>query len=532
MPSQVLDWLAGLDDNTHPYPTKATAPEPEIPTTDTKRKREADAGIRHFSIPSPPFSASMDRSELTEIEAAEEQQQRKRLRISEAEDPDQQTPRARERAPLTTGMPNTHRLDHPNSSAPSIESAEYSASSTRESSRGGPGSAASGRTSPRKRLRNLALQDDGFVTKALVLSSVPPELESIVSELMAINNGVGVVSNKRRSEIETLVDSQDPGKLFFLGLNTLLYPHDDNQQQKREALGPTPSVEDVLSIAEWAAICAAQPAEEAQWNSAVHFPILSLAVNGRRRMVPRAQADQRTQVGISQCTTGRIVREYLPAKETSGKQVDFCFHLDVDETAEERIDSIRASLPMQTINHTDLEGLITRPIALSFESKRLDSINGSVEAKLQIGMWHAAQWKLLKRLVGQQQQPQSLSPLSPSSLPAFLPAVIISGQDWAFAATTQKQGKTVCFFVEHSSTPSPYPQSFILQAVSGQLLTCLYYCSPQILWTDFPFGHTRDAVGVYKLICGLQRLKVWAEKEYWPWYRHVVLGLQESVSGY
>ena len=49
-------------------------------------------------------------------------------------------------------------------------------------------------------------------------------------------------------------------------------------------------------------------------------------------------------VGIAQCTTSRIVREYPPAKESHGKQVDFCLNSDADEASQATTDWIRASL--------------------------------------------------------------------------------------------------------------------------------------------------------------------------------------------
>ncbi|KAF3768496.1 hypothetical protein M406DRAFT_286427 [Cryphonectria parasitica EP155] len=230
------------------------------------------------------------------------------------------------------------------------------------------------------------------------------------------------------------------------------YTSDGAEQKKRDSLGPTPSVDQVLCVLDWAQQCALRAAEEAMWNSAVHFPLLKMAVHGGGR-VP-AGGDT-TTVGLTQCTTARIIQEYLP------------------------IYAIRQSSLWQSINHTFFEGLLDRPIVLSCESKRLDS-EGTIQATLQIGLWHAAQWKHLKTLAVQQQ--------SSSQLPTFLPAVIISGHDWLFAATTQVQNKT-------------------------------------ILWKEYPFGHTRDAWGVYRIICGLQRLKAWALNDYWPWYRGHILGL-------
>lgn len=42
-------------------------------------------------------------------------------------------------------------------------------------------------------------------------------------------------------------------------------------------------------------------------------------------------------------------------------------------------------------------------------------------------------------------------------------------------------------------------------------------------------GHTRDAIGIYKVVYGLQKLKAWALENYWPWYRRCILGLSDDV---
>lgn len=71
-------------------------------------------------------------------------------------------------------------------------------------------------------------------------------------------------------------------------------------------------------------------------------------------------------------------------------------YLDLDETSITKVDFLRASLPMQTINHISLDSLLYRPIALSYEFpkgcefKKLDPGNDAITAKLQMGLWHAA----------------------------------------------------------------------------------------------------------------------------------------------
>lgn len=304
------------------------------------------------------------------------------------------------------------------------------------------------------------------MTRSMIgpLTDMPEELQALMREIEDCGHGLGVISNKRRLEIEDTVKLQDSAKMSrsrstYRVLNhAMWYPADDGQQQRREAWGPTPYVQDVLPVLDWAARCTSQAAEEAMWNTMVHGPLLQLAVYGGRGIPERQDDNDAVAVELAQCTTARLIKEYLPTQETSGKQVDFCLYLDVDSTAQQRIDLIRASLPLASINHFDLDGLINRPVALSCDSKKLDSHGGASEAKLQIGVWHAAQWKLLKHLVARQESQDLLiaSDLDAvgnahrPALPAFLPAVIIAGHEWSFVATTHKQDKTVRW-----TSPSP-----------------------------------------------------------------------------
>lgn len=114
----------------------------------------------------------------------------------------------------------------------------------------------------------------------------------------------------------------------------------------------------------------------------------------------------------------------------------------------DRIDQRRRTCPLSSINHTDLESLISRPIVVSIETKR---DGGSLEqAQLQAGTWQSAQWNLLARLVagdgpdGERGRPSGVDAPDPLDALPFLPAIIIQGHDWSLAATTRVGTKKVC----------------------------------------------------------------------------------------
>lgn len=189
-------------------------------------------------------------------------------------------------------------------------------------------------------------------------------------------------------------------------------------------------------------------------------------------------------------TTADIIKEYLP-RNAGGKMIDFCLFLDPAQSPVARdkniaapaISKLRGSLPCGVINHTDFLPLRGRPIAVSIETKKRGG--SQQDAELQMATWHAAQWKLLSRLV--QDAGRSLDGLS------FVPAVLVNGNDWIFAASTREGEKTY-------------------------------------LWLERSFGSTSTALGTYSVVWGLQRLARWAEEVYWPWFCRNVLGMSIPTS--
>lgn len=38
-------------------------------------------------------------------------------------------------------------------------------------------------------------------------------------------------------------------------------------------------------------------------------------------------------------------------------------------------------------------------------------------------------------------------------------------------------------------------------------------------------GTTQNALGVYSIVASLQYLRYWVQADYWPWYKHSLLGV-------
>lgn len=160
------------------------------------------------------------------------------------------------------------------------------------------------------------------------------------------------------------------------------------------------------------------------------------------------------------------------------------FFGDGDYTA---VDAARKLLPDASINHTDFAPLRRRPIALSIESKTTG--HQLLEAEVQVGVWLAAQWRMLESLP-RRPTPESDIATDPAAaaFPSFLPAVIIQGHDWHFVATTRTSACTT-------------------------------------LWAKQTFGSSGTVLGIYQIVCVLRYLAQWAEQHYWPAFRQFGLGL-------
>ncbi|EHA58138.1 hypothetical protein MGG_16483 [Pyricularia oryzae 70-15] len=194
------------------------------------------------------------------------------------------------------------------------------------------------------------------------------------------------------------------------------------------------------------------------------------------------------------------------------------------------IETLRRRTPGTSINYTDFGPLNKWPIAISVETKRPGE--SGEKAELQVGVWQAAQWRLLEWQRQEQQNKLQIPRYLQRSLAAmdmedeigegeagvrvlsqniaavtapsqililssiipdlvFLPALIIVGHNWKFAATTREDcdgGRTV-------------------------------------LWTEFTIGSTSNLLGIYRIIWCVRRLARYVKERYWPWYAEHVRGL-------
>ncbi|KAL2669759.1 hypothetical protein Neosp_015204 [[Neocosmospora] mangrovei] len=165
-------------------------------------------------------------------------------------------------------------------------------------------------------------------------------------------------------------------------------------------------------------------------------------------------------------------------QEEAGKRVDYVFNLDPSKdgdqsTAKDEALNLRRTLTDNSINHTSYPPLRAHPLSVSIETKR--SGESEQKAQLQMGVWQAAQWKLLSALAGDDLR----------QLP-FIPGIFIHGHEWKFVATSYRDGKTT-------------------------------------LWTGGTFGSTETPLKTFQAIAGVRRLRAWSLEVFWPWYKTYVL---------
>ena len=118
--------------------------------------------------------------------------------------------------------------------------------------------------------------------------------------------------------------------------------------------------------------------------------------------------------------------------------VDFAIYLRPQYCADgaeavKRLRDVRAAAPELSANQTGMEALREGPITVSIETKRHGE--GADKAELQIGIWQAAQWKMLAQQAAKANG--SLRDL------AFLPCLLVDGHEWSFAASSREGTKTV-----------------------------------------------------------------------------------------
>ncbi|KAF5230015.1 hypothetical protein FANTH_14010 [Fusarium anthophilum] len=278
----------------------------------------------------------------------------------------------------------------------------------------------SNRSSPTRLFPQLSLYPKGLERKPMDLRDrdLPYDLVNLIKEMKAIQRGRKVVPACLKPTIELKMYENEINSRLYSDFDDSVYDYEDN-----DWAGPDSLIENVMRTVDIALDCDSTQQDETGWNHLVHSPLLDLTLD----RLPR------NLVSFVPCMGANITARYrIP--QAPGARVDYAMFinpkLEDDPRIESAIKSLQRGMPEASVNHTTFTPLNKRPISVSIETKRLDGSGD--KAVLQIGIWQAAQWKLLFEHAG-----DAVNKLS------FIPGLVVEGHEWKLVATTYKEGRTV-----------------------------------------------------------------------------------------
>ncbi|KAF5978413.1 methyltransferase type 11 [Fusarium coicis] len=293
-----------------------------------------------------------------------------------------------------------------------------------------------------------------------------------LSDLQIEDEGIQIRHLENKNAVASITEA------YFLDEASVFSP----SQNSGSHLSPS-EVDHVLTYAK---TCFKENEDESVWNVEVHQRLLE-------KVLRRCGSNRLLDFRI--CTTAGIIREYLPST-TTDRKIDFCFCIDTakDAAYASKAIELRQSLPGSSLNHSNKVALQARLLPVSIETKRASiDFEGAI---LQISVWQAAHWKMLRYVLAQT-WPTSRSGLSKQDYVnealaelGALPGILIQGHQWYYVA----------------SSPD-------LKNDEGRNTARIS------LWLQKPIGSTDNALGIHQIAAFLEFLKKWSLETYWPWFK-------------
>lgn len=227
----------------------------------------------------------------------------------------------------------------------------------------------------------------------------------------------------------------------------------------------------VVEVNDAALECQEEYVAEAGWNSAVHYPVLKLALRG----FWEAQGIRCYDVSSARISDSSLLPSIAAnATNMQSKKVDYALVIKPDVSLAARIKRKLNTPPAKlSINHTAAQYISFKPMAISMETKC--GAVGEDEAHLQLGTWAHAHFARLLQLV-----PKG------TKMP-MLPLVKIQCHEWKLMIAEQIEDNKI------------------------------------VIWTQEALGGTQKVSEIYKLVAGIRRLARWIDEVYRVWFVDNVL---------
>lgn len=296
----------------------------------------------------------------------------------------------------------------------------------------------------------------------------------------------------------------------------------------------TSELQTIQSINAFSRRCVLNRDHESEWNNRVHTKVLELALG----------IDE-ARVGFRTVTATRIASEFRPTHSpglTTGKIVDYAMFLEPLQPARDALTSL-ITTSSDSINHVRYEGLRTRPIAISIETKT--ESRSVEEAKVQLGVWLAGQVARIEALMRQVAVLQAGEQLEEESTSKSETSRRGRGTSRASHSYSRTHMRT------HAQLPTPTPTIDINIPESTALLSQIVFPLVDVQsdsWSLFfgrissdtstsrtqkpasrihifhsvPLGNTTNMVQTYRLIKSLKVLRAWIDTDFRDWWDRVL----------
>ncbi|CBX91614.1 predicted protein [Plenodomus lingam JN3] len=274
--------------------------------------------------------------------------------------------------------------------------------------------------------------------------------------------------------------------------------------------------------------CVENRDHESEWNNRVHTKVLELALG-----------NDEASVGFRSVTSAKITADFRPTHcpaLTTAKIVDYVIFLELSHPARDAVLPL-VDMPSQSINHVSYDGLRTRPIAVSIETKT--ESRTQEEAKVQLGVWLAAQVARIEKLMQEtvllkankheaarqagledirhrqkrpmHTQPQTQDLAQPCTINNVNPDPKHLISQIVFPLLSVQSDVWYLFFGRVSTPPGIADNSDIRKPAS-----------PIQIFFSVALGSTANITQTYRLVKSLKALRAWIDEDFRKWWDEVL----------